>query len=125
MLRNLINSIYYAQFMGLIIASRNPADIQIYFQLQLRYDIVMAQAITIISTCLLNNIDLSTKEELESWTKYGPFVSFYGLLTCITDEKSMVEDMREIWSPEVFHDNVRFRFTSSTVSHSISKKTVV
>jgi hypothetical protein len=47
MLLDLINSLYYAQFMGLIVSLRKPSDAQNYFQLQLRYDIVLAQAITL------------------------------------------------------------------------------
>lgn len=116
MLRGLIKSIYYAQFMGLILASKNPVEIYKHIQLKLRYDIILTQAITIVSTCLLNNIDQSTKQKLEdSWTKYGPIVSYYGLLTCHNDEKGMVEDMHEIWS--VFHDHVRFQFVLSIVSY--------
>jgi hypothetical protein len=53
--------------MGLIVALRKAQDAQNYFQLQLRYDIVLAQAITLIATCLLNNIEQSTKQELEDW----------------------------------------------------------
>jgi hypothetical protein len=72
MLKDLVNSIYYAQFMSLIVSLRKPSDAQNYFQFQLRYDIVLAQAITLISTCLLNNIEQSTKQELELWERYGP-----------------------------------------------------
>lgn len=117
MLRDLVNSLYYAQFMGLIVALRKASDAQNYFQLQLRYDIVLAQAITLISTCLLNNIEQSTKEEMESWERHGPFVSFFGLLSCYGDERAMMEDMKEIWT--VFYGRVRFCFTplNSTVSY--------
>lgn len=115
MLKDLINSIYYAQFMGLIVALRKSSDAQNYFQLQLRYDIVLAQAVTLVATSLLNNIEQSSKEELEAWERHGPFVSFFGLLSCYGDERGMIEDMREIFS--VFFGRVRFCFTplSSTV----------
>ncbi|KAI6239101.1 Type I inositol 3,4-bisphosphate 4-phosphatase [Aphelenchoides fujianensis] len=89
---------------GLIVALRKAPDAQMYFQLQLRYDIVLSQAITLIATCLLTNVESSTKEQLLLWEKVGPFVSFFGFLSCYSDERGMIEDMREIWS--VFYGRV-------------------
>ncbi|KAI6215412.1 hypothetical protein M3Y94_00382500 [Aphelenchoides besseyi] len=116
MLKDLVTSINYGQFMSLIVALRKSTDAQMYFQIQLRYDIVLSQAITLIATCLLTNIESSTKEQLLNWERVGPFVSFFGFLSCYSDERGMMEDMREIWS--VFYGRVRFCFTSlnSTVS---------
>lgn len=108
MLLKLVDSLCLGQLLALIVALRKQTDAQNYFHIQLRYDMIISQAITLVSTCLLTTIETSTPEELQIWTSRGPLVTFFGFLSCYGDERGMMEDMREIFS--VFYGRVKFRF---------------
>lgn len=108
MLHRLVDSLRLAQLLGLIVALRKPADAQNYFDIQLRYDMIISQAVTLVATCLLTSIETYNKQQLAAWAERGPLVSFFGFLSCYGDERGMMEDMREVWS--VFPGRVRFRF---------------
>ncbi|KAI6204240.1 hypothetical protein M3Y94_00649900 [Aphelenchoides besseyi] len=106
-LKELVRTI--SQEESMYLALQRPPNAQLYFHIQLRYDVVLSQAITVIATCLLANVENSRNEQLVNWK---PFVSFFGFLSYHKNEKGMIEDMQEIWS--VFHDRVRFCFDSTT-----------
>ena len=117
MLRDLVSALYYGQLMGLIVALRQASTAELYFHAQLRSEIVTAQAITIVTTCLLTMLEQYSREELAtSWERYGPFCAIFGFLSCYGDEKAMLEDARDVWS--TLYGRVRFAFAAQNSSAS-------
>lgn len=121
-LLHLIDGLLLAQLYGLMLALQKPLDCQTYFHIQLRFDMVLSQAITIVSTALLAALERSSQEAITTWDSYSPLVTIFSFLSCHADEKGMLEDMSELWSS--FYNRVKFKFvpTASSVNFLCLKK---
>lgn len=118
-LLQLIDGLMLAQLYGLMLALQKPLDCQTYFHSQLRSDMILSQAATIVSTSLLAALERSTPEAIATWESYSPLVTIFSFLSCHADEKGMLEDMSELWSS--FYNRVKFRFIPTTSSVWFSK----
>uniref|UniRef100_A0A914CBN2 Uncharacterized protein n=1 Tax=Acrobeloides nanus TaxID=290746 RepID=A0A914CBN2_9BILA len=117
-LLHLIDGLLLAQLYGLMLALQKPLDCQTYFHIQLRFDMVLSQAITIVSTALLAALERSSQEAITTWDSYSPLVTIFSFLSCHADEKGMLEDMSELWPS--FYNRVKFKFvpTASSISRT-------
>uniref|UniRef100_A0A915AMW7 PH domain-containing protein n=1 Tax=Parascaris univalens TaxID=6257 RepID=A0A915AMW7_PARUN len=108
----LIDSLLDAQYLGLVLALQRPADCQLFYHIQLRSDLVLSQAVTIVVTALLN----AAQSDISEWDSYPPLITVFSLLSCYGDERGMMEDARECWAS--LQDRVVFKFVqcSSSVS---------
>lgn len=79
-----------------------------------RFDMVLSQAITIVSTALMAALERSVPEGIAAWASYSPLVTIFSFLSCHKDEKGMLEDMSELWAS--FYNRVKFRFIPATSS---------
>lgn len=57
--------------LGLVLALQRPADCQLFYHIQLRSDLVLSQAVTVVVTALLNAAQSDTSE----WDSYPPLVT--------------------------------------------------
>ncbi|KAK6101402.1 hypothetical protein QQG55_4480 [Brugia pahangi] len=102
-----------AQLLGLVLALKKSNDCQLYFHIQLRSDLVLSQAITIVTTGLLALLEQELTE-LPDWSIISPLVTVFSFLSCYGDERGMMEDAGECWAS--LHDRVLFKFLHSTSS---------
>ncbi|KAL4002408.1 hypothetical protein ACH3XW_3330 [Acanthocheilonema viteae] len=109
----LTESLLDAQLLGLVLALKKSSDCQLYFHIQLRSDLVLSQAITIVTTGLLALLEQESAE-LPDWSTTAPLVTVFSFLSCYGDERGMMEDARECWIS--LHDRVLFRFLHTTSS---------
>lgn len=61
-------------FTGLVLALKRSSDCQLYFHIQLRSDLVLSQAITIVTTGLLALLEHESAE-LPDWSTIAPLVT--------------------------------------------------
>uniref|UniRef100_A0A0R3RVL3 PH domain-containing protein n=1 Tax=Elaeophora elaphi TaxID=1147741 RepID=A0A0R3RVL3_9BILA len=112
-LLQLTESLLDAQLLGLVLALKRSNDCQLYFHIQLRSDLVLSQAITIVTTGLLALLEQELAE-LPDWSTIAPLVTVFSFLSCYGDERGMMEDARECWAS--LHDRVLFKFLHVTSS---------
>ncbi|CAG9538548.1 unnamed protein product [Cercopithifilaria johnstoni] len=112
-LLQLTESLLDAQLLGLVLALRKSSDCQLYFHIQLRSDLVLSQAVTIVTTGLLALLEQESAE-LPDWSTIAPLVTVFSFLSCYGDERGMMEDARECWAS--LHDRVLFKFLHATSS---------
>ncbi|CAD5217073.1 unnamed protein product [Bursaphelenchus okinawaensis] len=118
MILKLIDSLFYGQLLGVIVALRKQSDASTYFHMQIRHDMIMSQAVTLISTCLLTALETLSADKIAIWQRIDPLVTYFGFLSCYGDERGMMEDMREIWS--VFYGRVQFKFIEANSTYYFS-----
>ncbi|CAI5445899.1 unnamed protein product [Caenorhabditis angaria] len=99
----LADSILESQLFSLVNSLQKSSLTHTYFQLMLRTDFVVSQAITIGTTAILNRIQKATTTNL---TKDFLLVVF-SFLSAYGDEKGMIEDAVEAW--KCLEHRVRFR----------------
>ncbi|VDK73844.1 unnamed protein product [Litomosoides sigmodontis] len=114
-LLQLTESLLDAQLLGLVLALKKSSDCQLYFHIQLRSDLVLSQAITIVTTGLLALLEQESSKPPD-WSIVAPLVTVFSFLSCYGDERGMMEDARECWT--ALHDRVLFKFRHTTSSVS-------
>ncbi|KAM3724595.1 Inositol polyphosphate-4-phosphatase type I [Dirofilaria immitis] len=112
-LLQLTESLLDAQLLGLVLALKKSSDCQLYFHIQLRSDLVLSQAVTIVTTGLLALLEQESIE-LPDWSTISPLVTVFSFLSCYGDERGMMEDAKECWAS--LHDRVLFKFLHATSS---------
>ncbi|VDN05119.1 unnamed protein product [Thelazia callipaeda] len=111
-LLQLTESLLDAQLLGLVLALKRSSDCQLYFNIQLRSDLVLCQAVTTVTTGIL--AFLEQKSEILDWSTISPLVTIFSFLSCYGDERGMMEDARECWA--AIQDRVMFKFIQATSS---------
>ncbi|MFH4976730.1 hypothetical protein AB6A40_003439 [Gnathostoma spinigerum] len=106
----LVESLIDAQLLGLVLALRRPSDCQLFYHIQLRSDLVLSQAVTIVATGLLAFVE----EHAKDWVSNSPLITIFSLLSCYGDERGMLEDAHDCWSS--FKNRVTFQFVACASS---------
>ncbi|KAI1729322.1 type I inositol 3,4-bisphosphate 4-phosphatase [Ditylenchus destructor] len=110
-LLHLVESLMLGQLLSLIVAFRKSADCQNFFHTQLRSDLLLSQAVTLVTTALLTNLENSAAAMV-----CPPLVTYFSFLSCYGDERGIMEDMHDIWTN--FSNLVQFRFIEAGSSVS-------
>uniref|UniRef100_A0AC35UDV0 PH domain-containing protein n=1 Tax=Rhabditophanes sp. KR3021 TaxID=114890 RepID=A0AC35UDV0_9BILA len=114
-LLHLTQSLLHAQIFSILHVMKKLNISQAYYQLQVRSDFVLSQAVTILTTALLSILErCQNKAEIAYWDVYPPLVTFFGFLSCFKDEKGMMEDMKDTMTS--LYERVNFRFAKSASS---------